>query len=109
MGPLITVKKFLQEVMAQVTGVQCLVSQCRRRSCVHAFQDEVLPEPQHVHLCVQSLEGASLVDVQTTALFGNLRDLQEQMQKAVGQDATSIEELMQKVQVLFFLASMPKH
>ena len=50
-------------------------------------------------LLLQSLEGASLVDVQTTALFGNLRVLQEQMQKAVGQDATSIEDLMQKVQV----------
>ena len=50
--------------------------------------------------CVlQSQEGAALIDVQTTALFGNLRDLQTQMQNAVGQDATSIEELMQKVQV----------
>ena len=49
--------------------------------------------------CVQSQEGAALVDVQTTALFGNLRELQSQMQTAVGQDATSIEDLMQKVQV----------
>lgn len=48
---------------------------------------------------MQSQEGAALVDVQTTALFGNLRELQSQMQNAVGQDATSIEELMQKVQV----------
>lgn len=48
---------------------------------------------------MQSIEGASLVDVQVTALFGNLKELQEQMQSAVGQNATSIEELMQKVQV----------
>ena len=48
---------------------------------------------------MQSQEGAALVDVQTTALFGNLRELQAQMQTAVGQDATSIEDLMQKVQV----------
>ena len=48
---------------------------------------------------VQSQESATLIDVQTTALFGNLRDLQVQMQNAVGQDATSVEELMQKVQV----------
>ncbi len=48
---------------------------------------------------MQSQEGAALVDVQTTALFGNLRELQSQMQTAVGQDATSIEDLMQKVQV----------
>lgn len=50
-------------------------------------------------LMVQSQESATLIDVQTTALFGNLRDLQVQMQNAVGQDATSVEELMQKVQV----------
>ena len=48
---------------------------------------------------MQSQESATLIDVQTTALFGNLRDLQVQMQNAVGQDATSVEELMQKVQV----------
>lgn len=50
-------------------------------------------------MLVQSQEGAALIDVQTTALFGNLRNLQVQMQNAVGQDATSVEELMQKVQV----------
>lgn len=55
-------------------------------------------------LCLQSQEGAALIDVQTTALFGNLRDLQVQMQKAVGQDATSVEELMQKVQVWYIFA-----
>ena len=49
---------------------------------------------------LQSQEGAALIDVQTTALFGNLRELQTQMQNAVGQDATSVEELMQKVQVI---------
>lgn len=52
---------------------------------------------------MQSQEGAALIDVQTTALFGNLRDLQVQMQNAVGQDATSVEELMQKVQVQWLL------
>lgn len=56
------------------------------------------------HVCLQSQEGAALIDVQTTALFGNLRDLQVQMQKAVGQDATSVEELMQKVQVCYIFA-----
>ena len=56
-------------------------------------------------MCLQSQEGAALIDVQTTALFGNLRDLQVQMQNAVGQDATSVEELMQKVQVWYSLLS----
>jgi len=49
------------------------------------------------------------VDVQTTALFGNLRELQTQMQNAVGQDATSIEELMQKVQVCTYFTFPLQH
>lgn len=49
--------------------------------------------------CMQSQEGAALVEVQTSALFGDLKVLQTQMQEAVGQDASSIEELMQRVQV----------
>ena len=52
-----------------------------------------------VFMLVQSQEGAALVEVQTSALFGDLKVLQKQMQEAVGQDATSIEELMQRVQV----------
>lgn len=48
---------------------------------------------------MQSQEGAALVEVQTSALFGDLKVLQKQMQDAVGQDASSIEELMQRVQV----------
>ena len=59
----------------------------------------VLTYPDWIQM--QSQEGAALIDVQTTALFGNLRDLQVQMQNAVGQDATSVEELMQKVQVRY--------
>lgn len=44
-----------------------------------------------------SAEGAQLVERQTCALFGNLKQLQRQMQEAVGQDASSMEELMQRV------------
>lgn len=43
-------------------------------------------------------EGAALVERQTEALFGDAKELQEEMQKAVGQDAASMEELMQRVQ-----------
>ena len=54
-----------------------------------------------VFMLLQSQEGAALVEVQTSALFGDLKVLQKQMQEAVGQDATSIEELMQRVQVRY--------
>ncbi len=45
-----------------------------------------------------SVEGAALVERQTNALFGDVRELQAQMQSTVGQDAASMEELMQRVQ-----------
>ncbi|KAL3131693.1 hypothetical protein ABBQ38_007985 [Trebouxia sp. C0009 RCD-2024] len=64
------------------------------RKYIESFDQQTLAEMTKQ----VSQEGAALIDVQTTALFGNLRDLQVQMQKAVGQDATSVEELMQKVQ-----------
>lgn len=43
-------------------------------------------------------EGAALVERQTKALFGDVKALQAEMQEVVGQDASSIEELMQRVQ-----------
>lgn len=43
-------------------------------------------------------EGAALVERQTEALFGDAKKLQEEMQDAIGQDAASMEELMQRVQ-----------
>ena len=43
-------------------------------------------------------EGAALVERQTKALFGDVRALQSQMQEAVGENAASMEELMQRVQ-----------
>lgn len=43
-------------------------------------------------------EGAALVERQTEALFGDAKKLQAEMQDAVGQDAASMEELMQRVQ-----------
>jgi len=39
-------------------------------------------------------EGAALVERQTKALFGDVKSLQLQMNEAVGQDASSMEELM---------------
>ncbi|CAG9462242.1 unnamed protein product [Pedinophyceae sp. YPF-701] len=44
-----------------------------------------------------SMEGAALVERQTTGLFGNVRELQEQMRAAVG-DVASMQELMERVE-----------
>ncbi|KAK9813991.1 hypothetical protein WJX73_008402 [Symbiochloris irregularis] len=44
-----------------------------------------------------SAEGVQLVERQIWALFGNLNILQKQMHEAVGTDAHSMEELMQRV------------
>lgn len=48
------------------------------------------------------------MQVQTSALFGDLTQLQSQMQQVVGQDAHSMEELMQRVQVCMLLQHPPK-
>lgn len=46
-----------------------------------------------------SLESAALVERQTSALFGDIKQLQTEMQTVVGVDAISAEELFQRVQV----------
>lgn len=43
---------------------------------------------------VLSLEAAALVERQTTALFGDVKELQQQMSQAIGEDSTSMEDLM---------------
>ncbi|KAF8065452.1 UV-B-induced protein [Scenedesmus sp. PABB004] len=47
---------------------------------------------------VVSAEGAALVERQTTALFGDIKALTQQMQEAVGQDVSSAEELYARIQ-----------
>ncbi|WIA16709.1 hypothetical protein OEZ85_013364 [Tetradesmus obliquus] len=47
---------------------------------------------------VVSAEGAALVERQTTALFGDIKELTQQMQEAVGQDVSSAEELYSRIQ-----------
>eukprot|EP01023_Acetabularia_acetabulum_P050853 TRINITY_DN5546_c0_g1_i3.p1 TRINITY_DN5546_c0_g1~~TRINITY_DN5546_c0_g1_i3.p1 ORF type:complete len:215 (-),score=53.16 TRINITY_DN5546_c0_g1_i3:1199-1843(-) len=44
-----------------------------------------------------SIEGAAIVEMQTTALFGDVKQLQKEMQNAVGKDFISLEELMTRV------------
>lgn len=45
-----------------------------------------------------SAEGQALVETQSTALFGDVKQLTRQMQEAVGTDVNSLEEVMQRVQ-----------
>ena len=45
-----------------------------------------------------SAEGQALVETQSTALFGDVKQLTRQMQEAVGKDVSSLEEVMQRVQ-----------
>lgn len=45
-----------------------------------------------------SVEGQALVETQSTALFGDVKQLTRQMQEAVGTDVSSLEEVMQRVQ-----------
>ncbi|CAK0743020.1 hypothetical protein CVIRNUC_001438 [Coccomyxa viridis] len=64
------------------------------REYVETFDQQTMLEMTQV----VSAEGAALVEAQTSALFGDLKQLQRQMQEAVGTDATSMEELMERVQ-----------
>lgn len=45
-----------------------------------------------------SVEGAALVERQTLALFGDVKQLQTEMQDAIGSNIISAEELFQRVQ-----------
>lgn len=45
-----------------------------------------------------SVEGAALVERQTSALFGDIKQLAAQMQGAVGGEASSVDDLMQRLQ-----------
>jgi hypothetical protein len=64
------------------------------RQYVETFDQTVLQEMARL----VTVEGSALVERQTKALFGDVKQLQQEMQKAVGQDATSMDELMQRVQ-----------
>lgn len=47
---------------------------------------------------VVSLEGAAVIEHQVNALFGDIKELQAQMQRAVGEDASSMDDVMQRIQ-----------
>merc|ERR1711871_1912558 len=61
---------------------------------VESFDQETLVETARI----VSAEAAMLVERQTSTLFGDVHRLQQEMQEAVGQDASSMEELMNRMQ-----------
>lgn len=68
----------------------------RLREYIEKFDQTTLLEMSRM----LSQESVAIVETQTSALFGDIRKLQEQMQNAVGQDISSYEELMTRVQQL---------
>ncbi|KAK9842873.1 hypothetical protein WJX74_003735 [Apatococcus lobatus] len=68
----------------------------RLREYIEKFDQSTLLEMSRM----LSQESVAIVETQTSALFGDIRKLQEQMQNAVGQDISSYEELMNRVQQL---------
>ena len=64
------------------------------RQYVESFDQETMMATARL----VTTEGSTLVERQTKALFGDVKALQSQMQEVVGQDAASVEELMQRVQ-----------
>jgi len=60
---------------------------------VQTFNGEILAKTARI----VSLEGVALAERQTGALFGSLEELQKELMEAVGDNATTPEELMQRV------------
>jgi hypothetical protein len=60
---------------------------------VEGFDQATLVETANV----LSLEAASLVERQSSALFGDIKELQTQMQAVIGEDASSMEDLMKRI------------
>ena len=61
---------------------------------MESFDQETLVQTANI----VSAEAAVLVERQSTALFGSIQDLQAEMQAAVGEDSSSVEELLGRLQ-----------
>lgn len=61
---------------------------------VNSFDQATLIETANI----LSQEAASLVERQSTALFGDVRQLQQQMSEVVGEDASSMDDLMKRIE-----------
>ncbi|KAL4444366.1 hypothetical protein ABPG75_012103 [Micractinium tetrahymenae] len=64
------------------------------RRYVESFDQETMLQTARL----VTMESAQLTERQTKALFGDIQALQRDMQEAVGQDASSMEEIMARVQ-----------
>lgn len=71
------------------------------RSYVEGFDQATMVETARV----VSAEGAGVVERQTTALFGDIKALTQQMQAALGGGVSSAEELYMKIQQVCYRAS----
>jgi antitoxin component HigA of HigAB toxin-antitoxin module len=64
------------------------------RNYIESFDQQTLADTARL----VSAEGQALVETQSKALFGDVKQLTRQMQEAVGPDVSSLEEVMQRVQ-----------
>lgn len=64
------------------------------RAYIESFDQKTMAETARV----VSVEAASLVERQTSGLFGDIQRLQLQMKEVIGEDARSLEELMERLQ-----------
>jgi len=72
-------------------------SQEPKKGALRDYVNKFGPETVQEMARVVSLEASQLIETQTVALFGDYRLLQEQMQKAVGSNFISMEDLMERV------------
>lgn len=70
----------------------------RKKGALRAYVESFDQEAMLQMARLVTIEGAALVERQTKALFGDAKALQQQMQAAVGDNVTSVEDLMQRVQ-----------
>jgi gas vesicle protein len=70
----------------------------KKRGALRQYVESFDQETMMATARLVTTEGSTLVERQTKALFGDVKALQSQMQEVIGQDATSVEELMQRVQ-----------
>ena len=70
----------------------------RKRKQPHLGRLAIIFERQLVFEAADTAAAEALVETQSTALFGDVKQLTRQMQEAVGKDVNSLEEVMQRVQ-----------
>ena len=86
-------------IAEDAAGEKEMIRVAPKKSRLHQYVEK-FDQPTLLEMSrVLSQESVAIVETQTSALFGDIRKLQEQMQKAVGQDISSEAELMNRVHV----------